>query len=323
MAAGEGKQFTGILRVVDELLRGNSLSTHQIAEVAGVEASQARKYVKYLKDNVTGVIDDADGLRLNKPILVERASPEAVVGASLMSGMSRLFDGTKYAEGIRQVLNLVTSQADQPTSTNEFARKFVFAVRGGDPAIRDRPRWLDQFIDAILRQITIDIDYVSFDGQPHAERVDPLSLLVYEHQLYIVVRDSRGCIEKPRRFSRIRGVEQTRQHFAYPSIAEYAPAQELAEVWGVFLGFARPAEDVMIKFSELHRTFVSTHHWHPTQKLIDPEKLVLKFHLRPCPEFERWILGFGPDAEVISPPWLREAIAARATAMARRYATIK
>ena len=37
------------------------------------------------------------------------------------------------------------------------------------------------------------------------------------------------------------------------------------------------------------------------------------------PELERWLMGFGPDAEVVSPGWLRDFFRERTVKLAEVY----
>ncbi len=78
---------------------------------------------------------------------------------------------------------------------------------------------------------------------------------------------------------------------------------------------------VVIRFDKLVADNVAEVRWHKTQSItrradgsIDFEVIVDGLR-----EISWWILGYGDQAEVVSPPELREMIAARVSNMARRY----
>jgi predicted DNA-binding transcriptional regulator YafY len=61
---------------------------------------------------------------------------------------------------------------------------------------------------------------------------------------------------------------------------------------------------------------------HPSQRVVatHPDGAVeLDFRLIPNPELRTLLLGFGPDAEVLSPPALREEMAAQLLEALQRY----
>jgi hypothetical protein len=60
--------------------------------------------------------------------------------------------------------------------------------------------------------------------------------------------------------------------------------------------------------------------WHPTQKFHDLADGRLEMTLWVADTFEvrRWILGFGPEAEVLEPATLRDALRREAEVLARK-----
>jgi len=55
---------------------------------------------------------------------------------------------------------------------------------------------------------------------------------------------------------------------------------------------------------------VRTHLWHVTQQAVENDAgVVVTMNVSRCPELVTFLLGFGPDCEVLEPPKLREEIA--------------
>ena len=148
--------------------------------------------------------------------------------------------------------------------------------------------------------------------------MEPLSIVVHDHQLYVVGRGEGGRLH-PYRFSRIADVDVLHDEFTYPTRSQYDPAQVFHDSFGIFLNL--PAQDVELKLDRRWRTFAQTHRWHVSQVVeVRDDAVRVTLHVRVCAELEAWILGFGEEAEVIRPAELRERIAARASRLARKYA---
>lgn len=161
------------------------------------------------------------------------------------------------------------------------------------------------------------IKYENFEGAAEVVRADPLSLLLHHHRLYLVVRMHGGRL-RPLRFARIREVEVL-EKFTYPAEGDYAPEAVFCDSYGVFL----TREDlgpVTFQLVPKWRAFVRTHLWHVTQKSVENDAGVLvTMNVSRCPELVSFLLGLGPDCEVLEPPKLREEIASAAKRLAAVY----
>jgi hypothetical protein len=63
-------------------------------------------------------------------------------------------------------------------------------------------------------------------------RLEPLSIVVHDHQLYVVGRDHQGGLH-PHRFSRISSVDVLDDSFQYPGRTEYDPDQVFRDSFGI------------------------------------------------------------------------------------------
>ncbi|HCF61741.1 MAG TPA: hypothetical protein DFS52_27560 [Myxococcales bacterium] len=295
-------------RAFEALLEGKSLGTAELSTLLGVGPAQARRYAKQL-GKMKGVRQTADGIQLSKQALFETPSREAAVAAALMAGVSELFHGTRYAQAMRDALGYVAARAPQPLPTDGLLQRFRFATRGGDPAIGEKAQVLEVVVKALLNSERLAVNYIDFAGAPRCCTFEPLTLFVYEHQLYLIGREPQLAIEALR-FSRLASAHGTKQRFEYPSSAAYNLDALLHEIWGIFLGYDEHAlEEVIVRLAPRWRTFANSHRWHPSQQVIDADKGLVRFFLRPCPEFRGWVLNMGSEIEVLQPNWLREWVA--------------
>jgi predicted DNA-binding transcriptional regulator YafY len=81
-----------------------------------------------------------------------------------------------------------------------------------------------------------------------------------------------------------------------------------------------PAHDVELKLHKQWTTYAQSHRWHDSQKVeVAGDHVIVRVHVRVCPELEAWILGFGEEAEVLAPAGLRAKIAKRVGALSQVY----
>jgi predicted DNA-binding transcriptional regulator YafY len=227
----------------------------------------------------------------------------ACFGASLWP----LFEGSTYERGIREAAHDVVGRTRRRSVFRDIDRKFWFLRRGGEVALLDRSPQLDEIIDAVLRHRVLSVEYTRFTGAAQHLRLEPLSIVVHDHQLYVVARDGEGRLH-PYRFARIRAVDALDQTFEYPSRSEYDPGQVFRDSFGIFL-LGKPAQDVVLKLKKNWATYARSHRWHDSQTVtVAPDHVLVRMHVRVCPELEAWVLGFGEEAEVVGPKALRERV---------------
>jgi predicted DNA-binding transcriptional regulator YafY len=206
---------------------------------------------------------------------------------------------------------------------NDIDRKFWFLRRGGEAGLFDRAPLLDEAIEAVLHHKVVAIEYTRFDGSVERLQVEPLSIVVHDHQLYVIAqhepdstggmasrRSARAVNLHPYRFSRIVSIDVLDRAFRYPSRSEYDPERVFRESFGVFLG--RPVATVELRLHPRWSTYARTHRWHDSQVVrVRRGRVEIQLRVGLCPELEAWILGFGEQAEVIAPKTLRDRIGAR------------
>lgn len=80
--------------------------------------------------------------------------------------------------------------------------------------------------------------------------------------------------------------------------------------------------DVSVRFAPSAATYAAERQWSGEQRLEEMEDGGVILHIRSQSPEEciSWILGFGPNAQLLEPSWLREKVRARVEAMQELYA---
>jgi predicted DNA-binding transcriptional regulator YafY len=304
--------------LVAELVGGKELTAQAAAKKINVEIAAARRQLKAL-EGLPGVSVDTRGSahiwRYTQP--ASSLGYDKVIAACFGSSLAPAFAGTTYHQGFRSVRQWLIERSPHRQHFGNIDRKFLVLLQGRDVDVRLEDSPLDDLLEAMLKERRVCITYENFEGSAEVVRAEPLSLLLHHHRLYLVVRLKGGRL-RPLRFARISEV-QVLEKFAYPAETEYAPEAVFQDSYGVFL----TREDLgLVKFQLIPkwRAFVRTHLWHATQKSVENEAGVLvTMNVSRCPELVSFLLGFGPDCEVLEPRKLREEIATAAAKLAAVY----
>ena len=106
--------------------------------------------------------------------------------------------------------------------------------------------------------------------------------------------------------ARIQAIDRTGQTFARPQ--KFSLDKRLRDSFGVQSGHG--SFDVVIRFNELVADYIREKKWHESQELKELKDggLELRMKLSSLAEVERWVLGWGGNAQVIQPPELAEKV---------------
>jgi predicted DNA-binding transcriptional regulator YafY len=204
-------------------------------------------------------------------------------------------------------------------SSSRSTEKFIFVSRGGESSLPDSAERLDELVDAVLHSRYVTIQYLHFDGQTEAMTIRPLSMAIYDHQVYVIGLGAAGK-PYPFRLSRIQDVDVSGETFDYPLRAVYDPFQVFRDSLGIFISDTHRVATVRVLLDKRWRTHCLTHRWHQSQILEETAQgIVVKLTVRICPELKAWILGFGCEALVLEPEELREEVRREVAATMGRY----
>jgi hypothetical protein len=312
------------LQLVAELLAGRNIGRPEAARILATEVAaadaQLRSFVRLLpveKFTNRGQVfyrwkRDA-GAR-------QRAVPASTIMAGYFaSSLARLFDGTIYEPGMRDVADTLLAFSGAARRFENADRQFVFVVRGGEIAFPAKEGLLSDLLQLLQDSHRARLVYKTGGGRRVVASVQPLSIAIYDHQLYLIARRTDGSFH-PFRFARIERVARLPQRAPYPSRSEYDPDQLFRDSIGIYVDKRFPVRDVELIVSNRWRAFMDSHRWHRSQKLEAFEAgALLQMRVRTCPELVRWILGFGAEATVVKPASLRNLVARTIAQMSRRY----
>lgn len=299
--------------LVGDLLDGKVHDRNTAAQLLDTTPENAARHLDAVFDNLTQVNDRREG-RTRKfyvDALSKRPPPErpAAIAACFASSLARLFEPSKYGAAMREALSYVLQAMPDRASFADIDRKFFFLRRGGEAAVERNVALLDVVVDALLDGHPVELEYRRFDAEVTRGVVRPLSLAVYEHQLYLIAYNNRS-LARIYRFARILNARAQQAHFEYPPSSTYNPEVLFRSQFGIIVDETKPIANVVVKLAPRWKVYVDDHRWHASQRTtIEGDHVVVRLDVRVCDELKRWILGFGHEAEIIAPTSLRDEVA--------------
>jgi predicted DNA-binding transcriptional regulator YafY len=311
-------------QLAKDLLRGRSHDRHSLAKRLGVKSAMADRLIKAAL-GLPGVAERREGrqrlIHMDVMSLAPAPTYPTAVAACFGASLWPLFRGSSYQEGIRDALAQVIGRTRRRAVFKDIDRKFWFLRRGGEAGLLQRAPLLDEVIEAVLHHRVIAVEYTRFGGGVERLQLEPLSIAVHDHQLYVIGRSDRGLLH-PYRFARVVSVDVLERTFRYPSRAEYDPEEVFRDSFGIFLD--RTVAKVVLRLHPRWATYARTHRWHDSQLvLVRRDHVRVELRVGLCPELEAWILGFGEQAEVVAPKELRSRVGSRLASAARVYRASK
>lgn len=321
--AARYKSIDRTVDVLSALMRGDELDRASIARMGNVKLATADRQIAVLA-KCPGVVEEKRGrrkvLRFDPATCSPPPSFPELVAACLGTSLSRVFEGSAYERTMKDALAYLLARARKRGTFQNVDRKFLFIAQGGEVAFPERSGDLDELVDAVLRSYAVTVEYMHFEGDEEELKLQPLSIAIYDHQLYVIAeRDGRP---HPFRFSRMASVmPHTTESFTYPSRAEYDPDQIFRDSFGIFISDTFPLRDVVVRLSGHWAQYAKSHRWHKSQRVTTNAdgSANVSFRVKTCPELEMWILSLGEYAEVVKPPELRKRVANKIQAMLRTY----
>jgi len=171
---------------------------------------------------------------------------------------------------------------------------------------------------AIQRREPLEAVYVSFhDAGQIRTRLEPYWLLFNERAWYVIGRSSLHGNVRTFKLGRFKSLQPAQGHFAVPN--GLTLDKHLGNAWRMMRG--AKTYEVQLRFSPLIGPNVAEVNWHKTQRIAWDEDGAVLFSatVDGLDEIVWWILGYGPEVEVLKPKELRDKLAGMAQRMIDQY----
>lgn len=137
------------------------------------------------------------------------------------------------------------------------------------------------------------------------------------HAIYVIGYASHAGEVRTFKMERISDAELLEETFTVPE--GFDGASLLRSAWGIMWG--EETREVALRFTPAVARRVKEGRWHETQEVEDcgDGGCIVRFRVAHPGEMKSWILGWGPDCEVLAPESLRASIAEALRSAAAMY----
>lgn len=164
----------------------------------------------------------------------------------------------------------------------------------------------------------LSTDYESVNsGTVKRRRLGPHYLYFAKGSVYLVAEDLETAKTKLFALPRMKNVVMEDEPFESTPIDH---ERFFKSSFGIFQG-SEPKE-VEIEFGKTVASFVRERRWHSSQRVkeLDSGRILVSMSVAVTPELVQWVLGFGPEAQVLEPKDLRDQVVSAVAEMAKYYA---
>ena len=284
---------------IQELAQEFSISSRQVRrDLAEVEA----------EGHPLTSSDDAGEKTWQLPLGYKGLPPITLTRYELMSlqmARSNLshFKDTPFMEDLDAIIAKVVSSLPAKTANHLERIVQVFApFQRGTRSFVEKNDLLRQLRTALLLQLTIELLY----KKPGANkvsiyRVDPYTLVLYENGLYVRGYSHRSGEERLFAVDRMNQATLTDDRFEIPT--SYSSTDRYAQQFGLF---EELPQAVRILFGKDVTHLIQERQWHPSQRIkkLKNGSVEVTFHAGGLDEIAWWVLSWGKEAKVLSPPKL-------------------
>ena len=307
-------------RKIDQLKtrfkEGSRLTIERICLDFGVTRRTANRYLEELKDMDLELRYEtlSNGQRQWYAALRSRKiyvsySIRDVLALFLGRSMFDFLANTSLEDGIGRVYSRIETQLSREkdlANAKKLSQKVCLIHEGPKKLPKKASEILDECLSGLLHEKKIRIWYVNHRGVESKFTLHPYTLVAYKRGLYIV-----GLVEENGRVTtysleRIKSAHYLKEaSFDYP--ADHDPEKIFKEALFIVPGKPVPVE---IVFTKSTRPFIRIRKFHQTQRLKDLPDGRIRMTLKVPINFEtvNWVLSFGANAEVVSPPELKAMV---------------
>ncbi|QDT04756.1 hypothetical protein K227x_31510 [Rubripirellula lacrimiformis] len=231
--------------------------------------------------------------------------------------------GTQYWRGIETFWNKVQEAVpDGVFDHYSRYRKTLHVFGGPSKSYENHEGMLKTINRAIVEHRVVEVEYESVGKPASTRRIEPYGLAVYQSSIYVVAAAPE--VTEPSERLRNWKLDRFRHATALDEYFKPDPSIELSKHLGKSIGIFSGEDPTMvqIRLGQRAAAYVREDPWHPEQKLESHEdgSTMMTIPASHPREVLPKVLSLGADAEVISPPIFREAVAEAVQKMAASYA---
>ena len=306
----KSQKFVRILQELQNTPEG--ITTVDLMDRYNLDDRTLRRYLNDFEE--IGIAIQKEGRGQERTLKLTAQFQRSNVQLSLLEWVSLHFgrqlfnflEGTGFAQDMSDALDKMSSIAG--TQNIQLTEKMFHAVpehakRHDRQGIVDV---IDEVLTALLYKKQANCFYAKVGTKMKEYLLEPYSIVTYRQGLYLFARDVDVDIVKTFAIDRFHSFKRIKtSSFEVPE--DYHPKSLLSTAFGIIGG--QPHE-IRLRFARTSAPYIQERIWHHSQtnRINSDGSVELTMNVSLSAELKQWILGFGPEVEVIAPQKLAEEI---------------
>ena len=178
---------------------------------------------------------------------------------------------------------------------------------------------LSTVIDATINKQSLNIEYISANGNYHLHILHPYYVKQYNNRWFLFGLDEDEGRIKNLALDRIRNITLSKLMFRKNDIVNFNTYFD--NIVGVSVPNSSAAElmTLVLKFSPKSFAYVVSKPIHKSQEIISKVEYTISIRVYSNFELEQQIFSFGPNVEILSPEWFRNDFAKKIADCMKKY----
>ncbi|MCC7424625.1 MAG: WYL domain-containing protein [Planctomycetaceae bacterium] len=325
MASGD--RLKRLLRLVELLQSGRTYHAQDLADICDVSLRTFFRDLTVLQQAGVEVVNAPErggySIARNTALPSTNLTIDETMSLLVLShGFSDGADAVPFVRPARTAAAKLLSSL--PDRVRNYASELTqtLDVRLDAPAhLANSSAWFNLLTSAVSRRRQVRIRYRSLnEGLPSdlTTLLSPYRLLFARRTWYVIGRSSVHRSVRTFHLGRIGHAEIIEEEYEIP--ARFSLERFLGNAW-FLINERGQSFDVHVRFQSKVAENVAEVRWHRTQQITRNADGTLDFRVTvsSLKEIAWWILGYGDQAEALSPPELREELRRRIASMQRHY----
>jgi proteasome accessory factor B len=306
-----------------EIKEGRRPNTSSLSRKLAVSSKTVQRDIDYLRDELEAPIEfdrESNGYRYSRPDYVLPFLPvdgDDLFAIGVAAQVFALFGGTPVARDLKACYERLARLMPPAVRLRPEIVMEKLALRAPFRQIREEI-W-QAVSEAMQRGVALSIRYHRPGGPSEDSRfVHPYALVLSGRDWIMLAEDQSDGVVKSFYVARIMEATLTERRYVIPR--GFDPNAFFRDTFGLFVGGGPPFR-FRVRFSREVAEEIRELHWHPDQKLeTGPDgEVVLELPARSVQEARRFVLPYGSDARVLSPPELVEDVRRELEKTAKGY----
>lgn len=319
------KRIHRLVWLIDLLTSARSHTADELARLCGVSRRTVFRDLSTLRDAELPIRFDEErkGFSLDRQPYLKPADFTVAESLSLFILCDNLakqengipFQSAARTAALKLLSNLPRQLRDQVGELSERTEVRI----GARNKLEGAHTFFDLVNQAIQERRQIRVRYDSFfEGQEIGTAISPYRLIFQTRSWYVIGRSSVHRSVRTFNIGRIKKAELLETRFTIPP--RFSLKRYFGHAWSM-IRERNEHSDVRIRFQKKVARNVQEVNWHSSQRVEEngDGSVDITFQVEGLQEISWWILGYGKEAEVISPPELRAIVADHAKRMTTMY----